>query len=131
MRHNSSCAAVQQRKSRLPLAAACPFAVHIRVQTTAVVSCDAAPASEAKDSGSGKEEEEVCDRNRGGFRPDFTHQLFDEERIQGFKDGALTIQVLYTPTSLDFLVKIQTSEEEEGSTSRCVNVMGISQHVCM
>lgn len=57
-------------------------------------------------------------RNGEGFRPDFTHQLFDEERIEGFEEGDLTIRILYTPTSLDFLVKIQTSTQDD--STRCV-----------
>lgn len=47
-----------------------------------------------------------------GYRPDFTHQLFDEERIDGYQDGGLRIHILYTATSLDFLVKIVVGESE-------------------
>lgn len=49
---------------------------------------------------------------RGGFRPDFTHQLFDEERLEGYEDGDVTIQLLYTATSLHWLVKVQTSDND-------------------
>lgn len=65
-------------------------------------------------SGDGdKHEDEVKNKNEDGcnsegFRPEFTHQLFDEERIEGFEEGEISIRVLYTPTSLHFLVKIQT-----------------------
>ncbi|CAM9207078.1 unnamed protein product [Ectocarpus sp. 6 AP-2014] len=52
-----------------------------------------------------------------GYRPDFTHQLFEEERIEGFEDGAVSIRIFYTPTSLDFLVKIQTSENDASRTT--------------
>lgn len=65
----------------------------------------------AKSDSSGDKENcgrEHRDREEG-FRPDFTHQLFDEERIEGFQEGQLKIRVLYTAASLDFLVKIETS----------------------
>lgn len=54
------------------------------------------------------------------FRPDFTHQLFEEERIEGFEEGELTIRVLYSPTSLDFLVKTQTGDTDD---TRCVTAV--------
>lgn len=54
---------------------------------------------------------------RKGYKPDFTHQLFDEERIEGYEDGQVTIQVLYAAASLHFLVKIET---EPTDTSRFV-----------
>ncbi|CAM9198976.1 unnamed protein product [Scytosiphon promiscuus] len=74
----------------------------IRISSVAGISPDASSESE--------------DRfDREGFRPKFTHQLFDEERIEGFEEGSIKIRVSHTPTSLDFLVKIQTHDE----TSRC------------
>ncbi|CAM9355985.1 unnamed protein product [Ectocarpus fasciculatus] len=64
----------------------------------------------------GAEEKEGVDVDEG-CRPDFTHQLFDEERIEGFEDGGVSIRIFYTPTSLDFLVKIQTSENDASRTT--------------
>lgn len=69
-----------------------------------------------KETGNGDWKKEERRHKEEGFRPDFTHQLFDEERIKGFKEGELTIRVVYTPTSLDFLVKIQTGDNDD---ARC------------
>lgn len=49
---------------------------------------------------------------REGFRPDFTHQLFDEERLEGYEDGDVTIELLHTATSLHWLVKVRTSDND-------------------
>ncbi|CAM9210043.1 unnamed protein product [Hapterophycus canaliculatus] len=68
----------------------------------------ASDGEKLKDDGKNTRSEDGYDGE--GFRPEFTHQLFDEERIEGFEEGAIAIRVLYTPTSLDFLVKIQTRE---------------------
>lgn len=74
------------------------------------------PAGKA---GDGNKEERS--REEEGFRPDFTHQLFEEERIEGFEEEELSIRVLYTPTSLDFLVKIQTDDNDDARyTARAV-----------
>lgn len=69
------------------------------------------PGGEVSEGGGGHNEAER--RHEEGFRPDFTHQLFEEERIEGFEEGQLTIRVLYAPTSLDFLVKIRTGENDD------------------
>lgn len=68
-----------------------------------------------------------------GCRPDFTHQLFDEERIEGFEDGAVSIRIFYTPTSLDFLVKIKTSENDAsryGTKACSARLVGIDSYLC-
>lgn len=46
-----------------------------------------------------------------GFRPEFTHQLFDAERIEGYEEGEITIRVHYSATSLHFLVEIETRDD--------------------
>lgn len=53
---------------------------------------------------------------RQGSRPDFTHQLFDGERIEGYEDGEVAISLQYTATSLHWLVKIQTPDND---ATRC------------
>lgn len=68
------------------------------------------PGGRGGGGGDAKKEERS---HQEGFRPDFTHQLFEEERIEGFEEGELAIRVLYTPTSLDFLVKIQTNDNDD------------------
>lgn len=50
------------------------------------------------------------DLDQWGFRPDFTHQLFDEERIVGYREGDVAVHLVYTAASLHFLVKIRTSD---------------------
>lgn len=77
-------------------------------QTLADVWRDASGDGKNHDHEEGNKKRDVCDRE--GFRPEFTHQLFDEERIEGFKEGDISIRVVYTSTSLDFLVKIQTRD---------------------
>lgn len=67
-------------------------------------------AGKVGENGEGDKEER---RHGEEFRPDFTHQLFEEERVEGFEEGELKIRVLYTPTSLDFLVKIQTGDNDD------------------
>lgn len=69
------------------------------------------PAGKVGENGGDPNKEERS--HEDGFRPEFTHQLFEEERIEGFEEGELTIRVLYTPTSLDFLVKIQTGDNDD------------------
>lgn len=68
------------------------------------------PAGKVGKDGEGNKEERGHEE---AFRPDFTHQLFEEERIEGFEEGELSIRVLYTPTSLDFLVKMQTGNNDD------------------
>ena len=52
------------------------------------------------------------DVGHGGFQPTFTHQLFDDEKIEGYSDGDVKIRLLYVATSLHFLVKISTSDKD-------------------
>ncbi|CAN0554946.1 unnamed protein product, partial [Ectocarpus sp. 12 AP-2014] len=73
----------------------------------------------------GADEKEGVNEDEG-CRPDFTHQLFEEERIEGFEDGAVSIRILYTPTSLDFLVKIQTSDNDASRTTTAI-LSGLSK----
>lgn len=59
------------------------------------------------------ESSEPGTRAREGFRPEFTHQVFDDERIQGYGDeGDVAIQIVYSATSLHFLVKIETRDKD-------------------
>lgn len=55
---------------------------------------------------------EQCGQRGAEYKPEFTHQLFDKERIEGYADGEVTIRVLYSATSLHFLVKINTSDAD-------------------
>eukprot|EP00752_Nemacystus_decipiens_P005203 g4722.t1 len=78
-----------------------------------VRSCQANDAIRLSSVGENGDANREEGSHEDGFRPDFTHQLFEEERIEGFEEGELTIRVLYTPTSLDFLVKIQTDDSDD------------------
>lgn len=52
-----------------------------------------------------------------GYRPPFTHQFFDDERIMGYTDGSVTIRVVYLATSLDVLVEIKMSDDDPTRSS--------------
>lgn len=65
-------------------------------------------ASEAVSATSELTECNAKEGKRRGYKPDFTHQLFDKERIEGYEDGQVTIQVFYVAASLHFWVKIET-----------------------
>ena len=88
-----------------------PLRISARPSSPSNESAATTAAGKTGENGDGNTEE--SSREEGWFRPDFTHQLFEEERIEGFKEGELTIRVLYTPASLDFLVKIQTGNTDD------------------
>lgn len=80
-----------------------------------------------------------CNAKKGkrrGYRPDFTHQLFEKERIEGYEDGQVTIQVLYVAASLYFWVKIETQPTDASrfvqkmlSTRRALYDHPVNAHV--
>lgn len=59
------------------------------------------------------------------YKPEFTHQVFDGERIMGYAEGEVTIRIRYTRTSLHFLVEINTCDN---NTARYVLEATGGQH---